>query len=71
MDVIAVHCDGYSLPASLTIRTARSMTSGEYLGCYFMAPFSQAMDPPQNPGRFKLLDEVKHQALLLVRVEFK
>ena len=30
MDVMAAHCDSYSLPASWTIRTARSITSGEY-----------------------------------------
>jgi hypothetical protein len=34
------------------MRTARSMTSGEYLGCFFMTPFSQTMEPLQNPGRF-------------------
>ncbi|WP_307723573.1 choice-of-anchor Q domain-containing protein [Massilia sp. Mn16-1_5] len=28
------------------------MTSGEYLGCFFIAPFSQTMEPLQNPGRF-------------------
>jgi hypothetical protein len=46
------HCELYSLAASLTMRTARSMTSGEYLGCFFIAPFSQTMEPLQNPGRF-------------------
>jgi hypothetical protein len=55
MDVMAAHCDSYSLAASLTMRTARSMTSGEYFGCFFIAPFSQRMEPPQNPGRFKHL----------------
>jgi hypothetical protein len=52
IDVIAAHCDSYWLPASLTMRTARSMTSGEYLGCFFIAPFSQTIEPLQNPGRF-------------------
>ena len=52
IDSIAAHCELYSLAASLTMRTARSMTSGEYLGCFFLAPFSQTMEPPQNPGRF-------------------
>jgi len=39
---------------SKTIRTARSRTSGEYLGrtCFFIAPLSQEMEPPANPGRF-------------------
>jgi hypothetical protein len=53
IDVIAAHCDLYWLPASLTMRTARSMTSGEYLGCFFIAPFSQTMEPLQNPGQFR------------------
>src|SRR5574340_687863 len=38
------------------MRTARSRTSGEYLGVVFllfMAPSSQGKEPPQNPGRFK------------------
>nr|GFB76894.1 hypothetical protein [Tanacetum cinerariifolium] len=53
MDSIAAHCELYSLAASLTMRTARSMTSGEYLDCFFMTPFSQTMEPLQNPGRFR------------------
>ena len=38
---------------SCTRRTARSRTSGENLFDLFMAPFSQRLEPPQNPGRFK------------------
>ncbi|MEX3791357.1 hypothetical protein, partial [Paraburkholderia sp. BR14374] len=41
---------------SRTIRTARSRTSGEYLGHFFfvfsIAPFSQEVEPPEIPGRF-------------------
>ncbi|WP_211923323.1 hypothetical protein, partial [Duganella radicis] len=41
------------LPASWTMRTARSITSGEYRTDFFMvAPFSQMLEPPSNPGRF-------------------
>ena len=34
------------------MRTARSRTSGENFGDLFMAPSSQELEPPQNPGRF-------------------
>ncbi|MGL5183339.1 hypothetical protein, partial [Herbaspirillum huttiense] len=41
---------------SRTKRTARSRTSGEnLLDFLFMALFSQELEPPQNPGRFKNL----------------
>ena len=43
---------GYSPRCSSTMRTARSRTSGENLFDFFMAPFSQMLEPPQNPGRF-------------------
>ncbi|MDA8152353.1 MAG: hypothetical protein M0003_06505, partial [Acidithiobacillus sp.] len=42
---------------SCTMRTARSRTSGEYLGVlalFIMAPFSWKKEPPQNPGRFTI-----------------
>ncbi|MGC8703625.1 MAG: hypothetical protein ACP5RV_11960, partial [Thiomonas sp.] len=40
--------------ASNTMRTARSMTSGEYFGDFLiMAPSSQSKEPPQKPGRFR------------------
>jgi hypothetical protein len=55
IDSIAAHCDGYWSLASKTMRTARSMTSGEYFGDFLiLAPFSQSKEPPQNPGRFSL-----------------
>ena len=38
----------------MTMRTARSITSGEYRIDFFMAPFSQELEPPENPGRFKV-----------------
>jgi transposase InsO family protein len=52
MDSIAAHCDGYSPRCSCTIRTARSRTSAENLFDLFIAPFSQELEPPPNPGRF-------------------
>ena len=36
------------------MRTARSRTSGENLLDLFMAPSSQELGPPPNPGRFNL-----------------
>ncbi|MCK2128285.1 replication initiation protein, partial [Thauera aromatica] len=36
-----------------TMRTARSTTSGEnFTVVFFMAPSSQELEPPRNPGRF-------------------
>src|SRR5437879_5162847 len=35
-----------------TMRTALSRDSGENLFDLFMAPSSQRLEPPQNPGRF-------------------
>src|SRR5690606_39947494 len=54
MDCTAAHCDGYSPRCSCTNRTARSRTSGENLLFLLMAPFSQKLEPPQNPGRFSI-----------------
>jgi hypothetical protein len=43
------------------MRTARSITSGENLtDFFFMAPFSQMMEPPQNPGRFSCVGDLSH-----------
>src|SRR6056297_2107589 len=53
IDSTAAHSDGYSPRCSWTMRTARSRTSGENLLHLFMAPFSQELEPPQNPGRFR------------------
>ena len=52
MDSMVAHKDEYSPRCSNTI--ARSRTSGENLFDFFMAPFSQMLEPPQNPGRFKV-----------------
>ncbi len=52
MDTIAAHSEACCSLTSATKRTARSMTSGEYFSVFFMAPFSQVREPPQNPGRF-------------------
>jgi hypothetical protein len=35
------------------MRTARSRTSGENLFVFFMAPSSQRLEPPRNPGQFR------------------
>ena len=52
-DLQGAHSDGYSPWWSCTIRTTRSRTSGENLFDLFMAPSSQELEPPQNPGRFR------------------
>jgi hypothetical protein len=52
IDSTAAHNDGYSPWCSCTMGTARSRTSGENLFDLFMAPSSQELEPPQNPGRF-------------------
>src|SRR3954464_8672881 len=53
MERIAAHCETCSPWWSRTIRTARARTSGEYGGTRFvMAPSSQELEPPGNPGRF-------------------
>src|SRR6185312_9836749 len=54
MDSIAAHCEGYSPRCSCTMRTARSRTSAENLFDLFIAPFSQELEPPPNPGRFRI-----------------
>jgi hypothetical protein len=47
--------DGYSPRCSSTMRTARSRTSREKrFDILLMAPSSQSVQPPQNPGRFTL-----------------
>ena len=54
-DTIAAHSEACSLRCSNTIRTARSRSSGEYLGdvdSFVMAPVSQELEPPANPERF-------------------
>ncbi|OSR30317.1 hypothetical protein B7R56_00290, partial [Pseudomonas savastanoi pv. retacarpa] len=30
-------------------------TSGEYFGSFFIAPSSQRLESPRNPGRFKII----------------
>src|SRR5664279_2570409 len=52
IDSTAAHSAGYSPRCSRTMRTARSWTSGANLFDLFMAPSSQKLEPPQNPGRF-------------------
>src|SRR5262245_62924613 len=55
--MIAAHRDACSPSWSTTIRTARARTSGEnlLLVCFVMAPPSQELEPPINPGRFTML----------------
>ncbi|ABX19390.1 hypothetical protein Bmul_5726 [Burkholderia multivorans ATCC 17616] len=55
MDSTAAHSEGYSPRCSCTMRTARSRTSGENLFVLFIAPFSQELEPPRIPGRFRLV----------------
>src|SRR3546814_5834277 len=64
IDSIVAHNDGYSPRCSCTIRTARSRTSGENLFCFFIAPFSQRLEPPQNPGRFTVASEVRQTSII-------
>src|SRR5262249_42196405 len=54
IDMIAAHRDECSPSWSTTIRTARARTSGEnlLLVCFVIAPPSQELEPPINPGRF-------------------
>src|SRR5262245_59144364 len=54
IDMIAAHRDECSPSWSRIIRTARARTSGEnlLLVCFVMAPPSQELEPPLNPGRF-------------------
>src|SRR5262245_50892126 len=58
IDMIAAHRDECSPSWSRIIRTARARTSGEnlLLVCFVMAPPSQELEPPLNPGRFRLSD---------------
>src|SRR5262249_30664818 len=59
IDAIAAHCDVCSVRCSNTIRTARSRTSAENFGdfdSFVMAPVSQELEPPANPGRFTFTD---------------
>lgn len=56
IETIAARCDWCSPRCSPTIRTARSRTFGENIRCvdsFYMAPISQVLEPPANPGRFK------------------
>jgi hypothetical protein len=52
IEPIATPCDSCSPWCSRTLRTARSLTSGERLVDVFMAPSSQMLEPPRKPGRF-------------------
>ncbi|WP_413783984.1 BPTD_3080 family restriction endonuclease [Pseudomonas amygdali] len=55
MALMVAHCDSYSGRCSKTILMARSRTSGEYFGSFFIAPSSQRLESPRNPGRFSFL----------------
>ena len=54
---MAAHCDSCAPWWSRTNRTARSRSSGEYLFECFMAPVSQGLEPPGNPGQFNLANQ--------------
>ena len=47
------------------MRTARSRTSGENFVDLFMAPSSQGLEPPQNPGRFTQTKDIELQNITL------
>ncbi|RMV04890.1 hypothetical protein ALP17_03715, partial [Pseudomonas savastanoi] len=47
----------YSGRCSKTILMARSRTSGEYFGSFFIAPSSQRLESPRNPGRFRSVSQ--------------
>ena len=56
IEPIEAHSEACSPRCSSTIRTARCRTSGEnfFVGCRsVMAPFSQELEPPTNPERFR------------------
>src|SRR5690606_19621511 len=53
IDRIAAHWESWSPSDSITIRTARSLTSmGNFFLRFSIAPSSQMMEPPGKPGRF-------------------
>lgn len=52
-DWIVAHWEPCSYSCSCTSRTARSRTSAENCLVLLMAPFSQDLEPPANPGRIK------------------
>src|SRR5580658_10548901 len=54
IDDNAAQREACSASCSSTIRTARSRTSGEnlFVVLLVMAPSSQELEPPANPGRF-------------------
>ena len=55
IEVIAAHCESCPASCSTTSRTAPARTSGENRFGLAMAPSSQGLEPPGDPGRFKLL----------------
>lgn len=63
----AAHKDGYSPRCSCTSRTARSRTSGENFVWFAMTPFSQSLEPPQNPGRFSCGHPARYENCELAR----
>src|SRR5207302_4203176 len=58
-EMMAAHSEGYSWACSWTIRTARSRSSAGYLGDRAIAPSSQGLEPPGNPGRFNQLGSTR------------
>ena len=63
---MVAHWDEWSAGCSRTIRTARSLNSGENLLVFIVGPSSQALEPPPNPGRFilNMLRDVKDSELI-------
>lgn len=52
IDSIAAHCQAYSPWYSSNNPTARSRTSFGYFFAFSIAPSSQELELPENPGRF-------------------
>ena len=69
IDFIAAHCEGWAEDCSLTMRTARSRTSGENRETLGMTPTSQGVESPAIPGRFTMSDRLTW--LTLARLELR
>jgi hypothetical protein len=67
---IVAHRDRCCASCSSTIRTARSRTSGKNLFVVLLviAPPSQELEPPTNPGRFTILSALDAVRRLHARV---
>ena len=61
---------GYWSLASKAMHTARSTTYGENFGDFLMmAPSCQTKEPPQNPGRFRLRQDLQRPVRLTLMID--